>query len=57
MGPKWYDKAEDELTDDYNNGLISLKEFNAGMRQLREEYRAEAEYVAERAREDYYGGW
>lgn len=35
----WYDKAEKEIEDDYEQGRITLKEYNDLMRDLRAEWR------------------
>lgn len=58
MALKWYEKDEDRITDDYNNGLISYEEFKNQMRDLRNEVdecaREAAHEAAERAYNDYY---
>jgi hypothetical protein len=49
MGPNWYDRAVEQLEEQYAAGLISYEEFRAEMRELN----------AERARDaydDYMGG-
>ncbi len=56
-GPNWYERAYDELVDDLNNGVITQSEFDAGMRDLRDELRAAAEEEAQAAYDNVMGGW
>ena len=50
----WMEKAEDEISQQYTDGEITLKEFNEQMRDLMSEIRAEAEQAADEARNNYY---
>ncbi len=52
-----YDREEDELSEAYNNGELTLKEYNFEMRELRRSYQAEAEEAAQRAYDDVMGNW
>lgn len=56
-GPNWYERAYDELVDDLNNGVITRSEFDAGMRDLRDELREAAEEEAQAAYDNVMGGW
>lgn len=56
-GPNWYERAYDELVDDLNNGVITRSEFDAGMRDLRDELRAAAEEEAQAAYDNVMSGW
>lgn len=49
----WYEKAEDELVNQVNDGEITEREFRQGMRDLNAEYRQGEEDAAEYARENY----
>lgn len=53
----WFERAEDELIEQLNNGEITREEFNLEMRELRAELRAGAEEAAEAAYNDYMGSW
>lgn len=55
-GPSWYERAEDELVGDLNNGVISESEFHMAMRDLNNELRAAAEEEAAQAYDAYMGG-
>lgn len=57
MGPNWYERAEDQLVDDLNNGLLSRSEFDAEMRELNAQYRQAAEDAAQDAYDNYMGAW
>lgn len=57
MGPNWYDRAEQQLVDDLNDGRISQSEFNNEMRELNRDLRQAAEDAAEDAYNSYMGGW
>ena len=37
----WYDKACEGLDEDYDNGLLNQKDYQAAMRDLDAEYRQE----------------
>ena len=49
----WFEKEEDELTKDVNEGRISEAEYRRGMRELPAELQAEADEVAAAARERF----
>ena len=53
----WYDKAEKELVEAFNNGEISKSEFQREMRQLNAEPRDQAHQAADEAYNDVMGGW
>lgn len=55
--PRWYDKAVAEIEDALAAGEISQSEFSEEMRALNAEVRAEADSVAEQAREEFFDGW
>ena len=50
----WYEKAEDELIESFNNGEISNSEFGREMRELKAELRDQA---PDEAYNDVMGGW
>ena len=54
-GPDWFEREEDRLTDDYNNGVISRGEYESEVRSLRAELREQAEEAAQRAYDDSIG--
>ena len=43
------EREEDALTEEYNNGDMSLSEYNQAMQELHREYRAYAEEAAQEA--------
>lgn len=45
----WFEREEQDLCDAFNRGEISQKEFNDGMRDLRQQYQAVAEEEAQEA--------
>jgi len=49
---RWFEKAEQELEDEYAEGALSLPEFNEAMADLRRELQAEAEEAAVDAYDD-----
>ncbi len=49
----WYDKAEDDLCEQLDEGEITETEFNSEMRSLRDEVKAGAEEAADNAYNDY----
>ena len=51
----WYEKAEDELVEQFNNGEITRKEFNYEMSELRRELRQLAEDAAQETYDTYMG--
>lgn len=53
----WYEKAEDQIDRDLAEGLIDQKEYQAQMRDLRNELSAEAEDAAASAYADVMGGY
>ena len=52
-----YEKAEDQLVQDLNDGRISRDEFNAEMRAMAQDYRLEAEAAAQAAYDEVMGRW
>jgi hypothetical protein len=52
-----YEKAEDDLISDYNAGLIDRDAFNAEMRDLARDYRAEAQAAAQDAYDAELDRW
>lgn len=54
------DREEERLLRDYNEGLITREDYNAGLRELHQEardaYQADMDDAAERVR-DEWGGW
>lgn len=55
--PRWYDRAEEQIEDDYAKGLIDSKEYREQMRDLRRELEDAADDYAANARDEYMGGW
>jgi hypothetical protein len=53
----WYEREEDALCEQLNNGEISQAEYYAAMRDLADQLRAEAQRAAEDAYNDVMGGW
>jgi len=53
----WYDKAEDRLEKELENGEITDKEYKQQMRDLNAELRGQAEEEAEQAFNDVMGRW
>ncbi len=53
----WYERAEDELVRQVNDGEISEAAFRAEMRDIRDAIRQEAEEAAEAAYDDVMGRW
>ena len=53
----WYDRACQELEEQYEAGEISLKEFNREIRELNAEFREYAADEAQRHYDDIIGGW
>ena len=51
-----FEKAEDELARQYNDGEITRKEYNTEMRELARELNYLANEAAEQARSDVLGG-
>lgn len=52
-----FEREEDFLEQQLNNGEITLTEFNREMRELQRDYRAAAEEAAEQAYRDEMGRW
>ena len=52
----WFDREVDQLEEDLSNGLITNKEFDEGMRELRAELSGQAEDAAADAYNDVMGG-
>jgi hypothetical protein len=57
MAPRWYEKAEEQIELCYQSGQIGFDEFNRQMRELNQELRDAAHEEAERAYDDYMGGY
>ena len=53
----WHEKAEDELCEQLNSGEITERDFNAGMRELRDEYQQGEQDAVEQARENYHNNY
>lgn len=53
----WFEREEDVLCEQLNNGEITKAEFDREMRELRWAVRAEAEEAAEAAYNDVMGYW
>jgi len=51
----WVDKAERQLEEELENGMISEKEFRDQMRDVRAEHKQEAHDAAEQAYNDTMG--
>lgn len=49
----WADRAEDELSNDLSNGVINQKEYNAAIRDLRNEYYEDRQRHAQEAYDNY----
>lgn len=49
----WYDRAEQEIEDELNNGDIDIKEYHRQMRDLRAEYEQGAQDAAQEAYDNY----
>ena len=54
---EYYEQEEERLVEELNNGLITQAEYDAEQRRLRREFREEAEYEADQARDRYLRGW
>ena len=55
--PGTYDRAAEQLEQDYADGLISQEEFRREMRLLNEDFRESAREAAEEAYRDMTGDW
>jgi len=51
---RWYEKAVDSLEQEYQDGLLTSTEFQQAMREINQEYEAEAEAAGREARDAYY---
>jgi hypothetical protein len=49
----WYDRAQQELDEDYERGELSSKEYQQAMRDLNMEYEEAAQEAAREAYENY----
>jgi hypothetical protein len=49
----WYDKACEQLDNDYDNGLMDSKDYQAAMRDLNAEYEDCRQNAAREAYENY----
>lgn len=56
-GPNWYERAEQELEEEYASGHMTLAELQSAMRDLNAELRDAADQAGEDARDAYLGGW
>ena len=52
-----FDSEEQEIERQYNDGEMSLKEYNKEMRELQREYRAYAEEAAQEAHDREMERW
>lgn len=58
MGPQsQFDREEEALCNDYNEGRISLSEYNRAVRDLQRDYRESAEDSARDAYERELNSW
>jgi hypothetical protein len=58
MMPNWYERAEQELERDLEEGRMTLKEFNKAMRELRMELEESAARASQEAYDrEMYRGW
>lgn len=57
MNSSQFDREHDQLERDLAEGLITQKEFNAGLREMREEQREYAREQADRAYDDAMDLW
>lgn len=56
--PNWYERAEQELERDLEEGRMTLKEFNKAMRELRMELEESAARASQEAYDrEMYRGW
>lgn len=53
----WYGRAVQQIEGDYDAGLIDSKEYQAQMRDLKDEMRQSAQDAADQAYDDAMGGW
>jgi len=49
----WFDKAEDQIAEEYNNGDIDDKEYKSQMRSLRQEHEEARQDAAQEAYDNY----
>ena len=52
-----FEREEDLLCEQVNDGTISQSEFNEAMRDLRRDHQSMAEEAAQRAYDDEMGNW
>lgn len=52
-----FDREEQQLSDDYNAGLITREEYNRRMRELQRDYRDAAAEAAEQAYDREMSNW
>ena len=50
---RWYEKAIESLDQEYEDGLIDSKEYQAAMRDLNAEYEQAAQDAAQEAYDNY----
>jgi len=53
----YFERAEQEICDEYNRGEMNKDEFDTAMRDLRDEFRMMADDAADSARQAFYGGY
>lgn len=53
----WIERAEERLSNDFDKGIITEKEYHQGMRDLRAEAQEYAREAAERAYDDSLGNY
>jgi predicted nucleic acid-binding Zn-ribbon protein len=51
------EREEEALEDAYNNGEITVKEYNKQVQELQRDYRAAAQEAAQEAYENEMGRW
>ncbi len=57
MGPNWYERACEQLEQDYADGRIDYGTFHNEMRELNNELRQAAQDAADDAYDGYMGDW
>lgn len=50
----WADNAAEQIEEDYENGMMSGKEYSEAMRDLRDELEDSRQEAAQSAYNDYY---
>ena len=57
MSIDWFDKEEEAIDRDFEDGVIDAKERSRALRELRWAAEAAADEAADRAREDFLSGY